>query len=372
MSMRAEALPFDAARYTTETQTVRRAALWALLVSKIITGWGVQWDIQWHVLIGRDSFWIPPHLMTYAGVSATMLISFGVLAWETWHGTGSVRMLGFSGTRGFHLAAWGIAITVLAAPVDNLWHRIFGLDVTLWSPPHLMGILGASINALACLLIAREVYPERSVVRLVAVVVAGAVLYGSIHLVVDPSFRVAYLYGGVLFYTYAMLAAMLLPLALVPAARLAVNRWTPVLVLIVVTAMGMAGQRIARVGFEAIKPVSVIEEEIAKDPTSPIAVATIMGRKNKVTPGRVGGWPLMVLGLGPVLAMALVDARRRPVAATIAYGIVLFGAAAWFLPGRPALADMTPGAGPTAVAFVLTIAGAWLGGMAARRLSDGL
>jgi|SRR5713101_2471020 len=372
MSIRTEVLPFDAARYTTETQTVRRAALWALLVSKIITGWGVQWDIQWHVLIGRDSFWIPPHLMTYAGVSATMLISFGVLAWETWHGTGSVRMLGFSGTRGFHLAAWGIAITVLAAPVDNLWHRIFGLDVTLWSPPHLMGILGASINALACLVIAREVYPERSGARLVAMVVAGAVLYGSIHLVVDPSFRVAYLYGGVLFYTYAMLAAMLLPLALVPAARLAVNRWTPVLVLIVVTAMGMAGQRIARVGFEAIKPVSVIEEEIAKDPTSPIAVATIMGRKNKVTPGRVGGWPLMVLGLGPVLGMALVDVRRRPVAATMAYGIVLFGAAAWFLPGRPALADMAPGAGPTAVALVLTIAAAWLAGMAARRLSDGL
>ena len=372
MSIRTEVLPFDAARYTTETQTVRRAALWALLFSKIFTGWGVQWDIQWHVLIGRDSFWIPPHLMTYAGVSATMLISFGVLAWETWHGTGSVRMLGFSGTRGFHLAAWGIAITVLAAPIDDLWHRIFGIDVTLWSPPHLLGILGASINALACLVIAREVYPERSGARLVAMVVAGAVLYGSIHLVVDPSFRVAYLYGGVLFYTYAMLTAILLPMALVPAARLAVNRWTPVLVLIVVTAMGMAGQRIARVGFEMIKPVSVIEEEIAKDPTSPIAVATMMARKNKVTPGRVGGWPLMVLGLGPVLAMALVDARRRPVAATIAYGIVLFGAAAWFLPGRPALADMTPGAGPTAVAFVLTIAGAWLGGMAARRLSDGL
>src|SRR5712691_1645265 len=372
MSMRASDLPFEAVQAPAEAATIKRATLWALLISKIVTGWGVQWDIQWHVLIGRDSFWIPPHLMTYAGVGATVLISFGVLAWETWNGTGPVRRLGFSGTRGFHLAAWGIAITVLAAPIDDLWHRIFGIDVTLWSPPHLLGILGASINALACLVIAREVYPERSGARLVAMVVAGAVLYGSIHLVVDPSFRVAYLFGGVLFYTYAMLTAILLPMALVPAARLAVNRWTPVLVLIVVTAMGMAGQRIARVGFETIRPVSVIEEEIAKDPTSPIAVATIMARKNKVTPGRVGGSPLMVLGLGPVLAMAVVDVCRRPVAATIAYGIVLFGAAAWFLPGRPALADMTPGAGPTAVAFVLTIAAAWLGGMAGRRLSDGL
>jgi len=48
------------------TVAVRRAGLWGLLVSKLIGGWGVQWDIQWHVIIGRDSFWIPPHVMTYA------------------------------------------------------------------------------------------------------------------------------------------------------------------------------------------------------------------------------------------------------------------------------------------------------------------
>jgi hypothetical protein len=372
VSIRAEALPFDATRSPTETQAIRRAALWTLLVSKIVTGWGVQWDIQWHVLIGRDSFWIPPHLMTYAGVSASVLISFGVLAWETWRGTGPVRMLGLTGPRGFHLAAWGIAVTILAAPIDDLWHRLFGLDVTLWSPPHLMGILGASINALACLLIAREVYPEPGAARLAAMIVAGAVLYGSIHLVVDPSFRIAYLYGGVRFYTYAVLAAILLPLALVPATRLSQNRWMPVLLLIAVTAIGMAGQRIAGAGFEVIKPVSVIEDEIAKDPTSPIAVATIMARKNNVTPGRVGGWPLMVIGWGPVLAMALVDACRRPLAATVAFGSVLFGAAVWFLPGRPALAAMAPGAGPTLLAFLLTLAAAGLGGVTARRLSDAL
>ena len=36
-----------------------------------------------------------------------------------------------------HLAWWGILITILAAPIDDLWHRLFGLDVTLRSPPHL-------------------------------------------------------------------------------------------------------------------------------------------------------------------------------------------------------------------------------------------
>ena len=70
---------------------LRRAALWTLLASKLIAGWGVQWDIQWHVLIGRDSFWIPPHVMTYAGVALAVLVSFGVLAWETLTGRPPAR-----------------------------------------------------------------------------------------------------------------------------------------------------------------------------------------------------------------------------------------------------------------------------------------
>jgi len=82
----------------------------------------VQWDIQWHVLIGRDSFWIPPDVMTYAGVALAVLVSFGVLAWETLIGGSDrvpgappvLRVLGLTGTHGFHLAAWVIGLTVLA------------------------------------------------------------------------------------------------------------------------------------------------------------------------------------------------------------------------------------------------------------------
>src|SRR5260370_15791479 len=81
--------------------------------------------------------------------------------------------VGLRGTRGFHLAWWGMIITILAAPIDDLWHRLFGLDVTIWSPPHLMGILGAVINAWACLVIAREVYPEGGGARLAAMIQIG-------------------------------------------------------------------------------------------------------------------------------------------------------------------------------------------------------
>jgi hypothetical protein len=372
VSTRASDLPFEAVHRATETLTLKRATLWALLASKIITGWGVQWDIQWHVLIGRDSFWIAPHLMTYAGVSAAVFLSFGMLFWETWRGTGDVRVLGLSGSRGFQLAAWGMSVTILAAPIDDMWHRLFGIDVTIWSPPHLMGILGAVINAWACLTIANELYPAGSRARLAAMILSGATLYGSLHLVVDPSFRIAYLYGGVFFSTLAILAALLLPLALVPASRLSGSRWMPVFLLVVVALVGTMGHWIARVGFEVVQPVSVIEEEIAKDPTSPIAVANITARKNGLPAGRVGGLPLLYMGAVAVIGMSLIDARRRPVASTVAYSLLLFIFAGWRISGLPALAPMTPGVGPTITAFAITAGAAILGGLGAKRLSDAL
>ena len=132
-----------------------RVALWVLLGANLLAGWGVQWDIQWHVRIGRDTFWIPPHVMTYSGVAILVLASFGVLARDTRRHLlagraprGTERVLGLTGTPGFLLAACGIALTVLAAPIDDLWHRLFGIDVTLWSPPHLLGLVGVTINTL--------------------------------------------------------------------------------------------------------------------------------------------------------------------------------------------------------------------------------
>ena len=141
--------------------------------------------------------------MTYAGVTIAVLISFGVLACDTLRHlvasrlpAGTTRIFRLTGTPGFHLAAWGIALTVLAAPIDDLWHRLFGLDVTLWSPPHLLGLFGVAINTLACLLIAREAYPATSWARYVGVVAAASLFYGSLAVALRPSGRLAYLAGA--------------------------------------------------------------------------------------------------------------------------------------------------------------------------------
>jgi hypothetical protein len=132
--------PAQVAVASSSTLTVARTGLWTLLAAHLVALWGLSWDIRWHLLIGRDSFWIAPHIMTYSGVAAIGFVSFGVFGWtgiRGFRGAGVLdvlRHLGGTGSRGYHLAALAITLTVLAAPLDELWHRMFGLDVTIWSP----------------------------------------------------------------------------------------------------------------------------------------------------------------------------------------------------------------------------------------------
>ena len=357
----------------TNSLTLHRVVFWLLCMAKVVAGWGVQWDIQWHVRIGRDTFWIAPHVMTYAGVTVAGVLCFGMLALDTLRGGAPVarlRVAGLEGTRGFHLAAWGMALTVLAAPIDDLWHRLFGLDVTLWSPPHLLGILGGVVNSWGCLLIARELYADGAA-RLVGLALAGAGLFRGLHLIVEPSSLVAYVHGGVRFFTLAILSALILPLALIPAARLAERRWMPLAVLAVVIITGVMGMWIARVGFDTLQPVSVIDEEIAKDPASPIALANAIARKNGGTPGATGGL-FHLISVLPVLALVLVGPRQRPELAAMAYGAALLVTSGRAFAGSPAFAAQVPGAAETVVALLLVLMAGAIGGHLGRRLSDAL
>ncbi len=90
------------------------------------------------------------------------------------------------------------------------------------------------------------------------------------------------------------------------------------LVVATVFVIGLAGAGVSRAGFAWVQPESFLAEEIAKDPTSPIAVAHEMARKNGTTPGAFN--PIFVgLALLAALVMVAVDARGRPVLASVAY-----------------------------------------------------
>src|SRR4051812_24096359 len=99
---------------------------------------GSYWDDAWHTNRGRDSFLIPPHLCIYAGV---LVAGTALAAWAGWQvHTRGTRVL--REDRAVVLALLSVGVTLGAAPIDNFWHVSFGRDAVIWSPPHVLGILG--------------------------------------------------------------------------------------------------------------------------------------------------------------------------------------------------------------------------------------
>ncbi len=353
--------------------TVRRRALWALLVAKLVGGWGVGWDIRWHLTIGRDSFWIAPHVMTYASVVVACALSFGVLVVETWRArrgapaAGTVTIAGLHGTRGFHLAWWGMAIVILAAPIDDLWHRLFGLDVTLWSPPHLLGLAGSQVSNLGAMLIALEVYDE-GWTRWWALVTSGVFLLGTFYIAVDQSVQTAFRRGSVFFFSFPVLGALFFTFALVLVTRLAASRGMPFALTVGALLVQISILMIGDVGFALLQPTSTIEEAIAADPTSPVAVAHEMARRNGAVPGRS-----MILRLIPILPaalMTLVDSLRRWRLGAAVFGLALVTTSAAVLGRVPALSHALPSAADAALGLVAALVCALASGWCAVKVTD--
>jgi hypothetical protein len=117
------------------------------VLAMFVAGYGLYWDIQWHDFVGRDTFFIPPHMLLYSGIALTGISALLSILYESLFrnaGNGSVSFLWlFRGARGMFVTGFGILFIALAAPLDDYWHRLYGLDATLWAPFHLMGLFGS-------------------------------------------------------------------------------------------------------------------------------------------------------------------------------------------------------------------------------------
>lgn len=137
-------------------RTLRRTGAWLLLCSLVQGELGLAWDIRWHLLLGRNSFWIPPHLMIYSAVGEVGLVALALVLIDTLryhHGfpgvndRSTVPILGvFHAPLGYIVTGFGPLIALVAAPLDNWWHQLMGIDAVLWSPFHLMGAAGGLLG----------------------------------------------------------------------------------------------------------------------------------------------------------------------------------------------------------------------------------
>jgi hypothetical protein len=128
---------------------------------------GFVWDVTWHVDLGRDSvLFTVPHvliLLGLAGIGCAALLS---IALATRAGAGAGLRLGRIRAPYAAIALGLLAAGALAGfPLDDWWHQTYGIDVTMWSPTHLMMIGGASLSPIALWLLVAEAGPAAMATR---------------------------------------------------------------------------------------------------------------------------------------------------------------------------------------------------------------
>ncbi|MFG1852836.1 hypothetical protein ACGFJT_13455 [Actinomadura geliboluensis] len=134
-----------------------QVALLSLLVALL----GMYWDISLHISHGRDEGPLAnaahyPILVGLFGIFTSGVLAV-VLPKGARPGAASVRI-----TRDWYAPAGGVLLAgagfyaLLGFPLDDVWHRIFGQDVTLWGPTHLMLIGGAGLSLVAMMILERE------------------------------------------------------------------------------------------------------------------------------------------------------------------------------------------------------------------------
>ncbi|MGY1831865.1 hypothetical protein ACI8AA_15755 [Geodermatophilus sp. SYSU D01180] len=122
---------------------------------------GMMWDIALHIGVGRDEGPLanPAHYLILFGLFG--VFAGGVLACsmplDERPGPAAVRFV-----RGWDVPVGGVLLTaagfyaLLGFPLDDVWHRLFGQDVTLWGPTHLMLIGGAGLSIVGLLVLEME------------------------------------------------------------------------------------------------------------------------------------------------------------------------------------------------------------------------
>jgi hypothetical protein len=106
-------------------------SLW--IVAFLLKHAGSAWDIAWHFRYVFGAF-EPPHLVNVAGTAlATTLVVFHTITGRAADRTGLYVLQG------------GFIVFLISVPLDLLNHFLFGLDVTVWSPTHLLTFASTAV-----------------------------------------------------------------------------------------------------------------------------------------------------------------------------------------------------------------------------------
>lgn len=367
-----------------ESPTTSLRSLWRLrlglgavvLLGSVICFLGTSWDIQWHSLIGRDRILIPPHLMMLGGVALGGIGALGDVLIETIRARRNpavarhtVPFAGlFSASLGGYVAGFAALDAAVAFPLDAYWHALYGIDVTIWAPFHVMILGGMAMTALG------GAYLLASAARLAAgqgALAASRLGYLGAVGAVAAAFNIFMFLvlngigdhgmidlGVLTIDVFPLLATLLCATILVVAVQVVPWPWT---------ATGVALVSLLLVGAVAlfVPPATAVlvqaEHQQFLQPDPGVSLVALR-------------WPVM-----PVLAAVAVDlVRRGRRSAGVMLAVCCLLASLPVIPARPlegvAFLFVALGAAGAAASLLLGLAGAlwgaWLGGRAGLALTN--
>ncbi len=123
---------------------------------------GVYWDISLHLDNGRDEGPLAnlahyPILFGLQGLFLAGVLALVMPKKNAYVGPTAVRI-----APGWRVPVASLTLMACAVlgytgfPLDDVWHRLFGQDVTLWGPTHLMMISGAVLSIIALAILQAE------------------------------------------------------------------------------------------------------------------------------------------------------------------------------------------------------------------------
>ena len=192
----------------------------------LLAAFGFYWDVATHIDDGRDPgpFANPSHYFIIFGLLGIFVAGlFGTLLGVPDGTRTGVRIRsGWQAPLGAILLGVCGLIAVMGFPLDDVWHRIFGQDVTLWGPTHIQMVGGAALSTLALWILLVEgmraagepADPSKARMRTgLELTIAGAFLIGASALQAEfdysvPQFRLLF---------HPVLLALCAGVALVPA-----------------------------------------------------------------------------------------------------------------------------------------------------------
>jgi hypothetical protein len=124
----------------------------------LVAGIGFYNDVAWHVGRGRDKeLFTAPHTMIIVGLGfIAVAAGIGILFATLQRVDTDLRIKALRVPwSAIPLGALGVC-ALGGFPLDDLWHKTYGVDVTMWSPTHMLMICGAAFSLIAAWLCLSE------------------------------------------------------------------------------------------------------------------------------------------------------------------------------------------------------------------------